>query len=157
MGLSLSDNISYSYTNSWLWDRFRLLTSFGDLGHRKVEHHTEQNIVELSAPRWRIRETGYTRCILDGTPLLTPPVDSTRTRNADSFDESGVPVYSLTADKIVSTDLTVRTPLRLAEPLNVGGIVNTDGKSDTQLSRFTKLNSASIRTCNSHVSCGLLS
>ena len=104
MGLSLSDNISYSYTNSWLWDRFRLLTSFGDLGHRKVEHHTEQNIGELSAPRWRIRETGYTRCILDGTPLLTPPVDSTRTRNADSFDESGVPVYSLTADKTVSTD-----------------------------------------------------
>ena len=62
------------------------------------------------------------------------------------------------ADEITPTDLTVQTPLRLVEPLNAAEIVNTEGESDQPLfrlkiTRFTRLNSTSIGTCNSHVLC----
>lgn len=61
-------------------------------------------------------------------------------------------------DEITPTDLTVQTPLHLVEPLNAAGIVNTEAESDEPLfrlkiTRFTKLNSTSIGTCNSHVLC----
>ena len=45
-----------------------------DLGYRKVQCRTEQDVIELSAHRGEAGETEYTRRTLEGTPItLSPP------------------------------------------------------------------------------------
>ena len=73
---------------------------------------------------------------------------------------SGVPVTVIDsdADEIFPTDLTIQSISRYVEPLNTAAIMNTEGESNEPLfrltiTRFTKLNSTSIGTSNSHVLC----
>ena len=44
-----------------------------DLGYRKVQRCTEQDVVKFSAHRGETSETGYTRHTLEGIPLFRSP------------------------------------------------------------------------------------
>ena len=60
------------------------------------------------------------------------------------------------ADEIFPTDVTMRPTLSYVNLINTAGIVDTEGESSEPLfrltiTRFTKLNSTSIGTSNSHV------
>ena len=68
--LSLPNDVSCSYANSWLWVGSDSPRDSRNPGYRKVQRRTGQRVVELSIPRRKTGEAGYTRCALDGTPSL---------------------------------------------------------------------------------------
>ena len=68
--LSLPNDVSCSYANSWLWVGSDSPRNSRNPGYRKVQRRTGQRVVELSIPRRKTGEAGYTRCALDGTPSL---------------------------------------------------------------------------------------